>query len=112
MESPYFQCENLKLHSTLLIGTINWTRHHEKIFPRTRAIYTYSVAKHVITRVVTILGSGTRDIQGWQNLPRAIRTKSGSQNCLERVGMLRIAKAPYGDLTVCFTSLVSDLSTL
>ena len=78
MESPYFQCENLKLESTL-------TRHHEKIFPRTRAIFTYSVAKHAITRVVTISGSGTRDIQGWQNLPRAIQTKSGSQNCVDDI---------------------------
>ena len=33
MESPHFQCENLKLDSTL-------TRHHEKIFPRTRAMFT------------------------------------------------------------------------
>jgi hypothetical protein len=33
MESPHLQCENLKLDSTL-------TRHHEKIFPRTRAMFT------------------------------------------------------------------------
>ena len=46
---PPFHRENPKLDLTL-------TRHHENIFPRTRAIFTYSVAKHMITRVVTISG--------------------------------------------------------
>ena len=33
MEFPHFQCENQLLDSTL-------TRHHEKIIPRTRAMFT------------------------------------------------------------------------
>ena len=44
-----FQCERLKLHSLL-------TRHHGKTFARTRAIVTYGVENHVITRDCNKIG--------------------------------------------------------